>query len=735
MKYDRFMIAPFNSGLVTNAKPWLLPEEAFETADNIYVFEGQTRKRFGERPLYEGVNRNLQQYYTRLRIRIGQLNAAGVIPAPIVVPGRNIRPGQMVQVRNAAGATASFIAMPGGVFKPSNTLYTGTYGGASVTTLDLSAGAYANAPIYFFPTDPVMGFATYKIGNINNNPTYAFDRQFAYQRVANAWERLYNPGDDGIWTGDNNDYFWSYSWHGETDDVNLLFTTNNHDNIKYYNGTTGAWTNLLPTVNTNTAAQLLTAKIIIGFQGRLIALNTVETGGIRYVNRMRCTWGNQSPININSWDEYVPGRGFRYDAPTKEAIVTAGIIKNRLIVYFERSTYELVYTNNEVIPFMWQQLNSELGCQATFSQINFDDAMLAVGSTGIHSCNGSSVVRIDEKIRGEIGRIYGGQNAFPKTYGIRDLQTEMIYWSFVDANYITQYNNEYPNRILAYNYRNGSWSYFDDCITAFGYLATTTAETWDTITALWENYTATWDDDDIQSAPQRIIAGNQQGFTFIIENDLGKNALALQISEIDSVNYRITSYAHNINYGTYVYIQHCSGQTFFNNKIYQVSPLSVDTLQIVLHDGDIVPDVVYNGNGIMTLVSRPNMTTKEFNFYVKENRQMSIARTEILVDRSDGGELTVQCYPSYTSLDLVREGIAGNSNLGTQVLSLTPYDLSPMETYSRMLWRVLYLNTIGQSLQLAITLSDAQMIDTAKALNFFNINAIVLVARPFGLSM
>jgi hypothetical protein len=738
MKYDRFAIAPLNSGLVTNVKPWLAPEDAFVTANNAYIYEGVTRKRFGERPLYQGVATNLQQYSTRLMIYIGQLDATGVTAPPIDIPGANIRAGQMIGVVSLTGVVTTFIALAGGTFKAANPLYTGTYVGTTVT-LNLSP-AYANANVYFFPCDPVMGFATYKIGNINSNPTYAFDKQFAYQRVANHWERL----GDGLWTGDNNNYFWSYSWHGDFDNVDLLFTTNNHDGIKYYDGVAGTWTDLGgaglggPVVNSNTNTRLKTAKIIIGFQGRLVALNTLETTGAadsRFVNRMRCSWPNQSPINVNAWDEYVPGRGFRFDAPTKEAIVTAGIIKNRLIVYFEKSTYELVYTNNEVIPFMWQQINSELGCQATFSQINFDDAMLAIGATGIHSCNGSSVARIDEKIHGEIARIYGDQTAFNKTYGVRDLQTEMIYWSFVDANNITEYDNQYPNRILAYNYRNGSWSFFDDCVTAFGYFAQTTSLTWDTITAIWDDYTALWTDDDLQSAPQRIIAGNQQGFTFIIENDLGKNSLALQISEIDSVNYRITSYAHNINYGTYVLIEHCLGQTFFNDKIYQVYPLSRDVLQIVLHPDDVVPNVVYRGNGTMTLVSRPLIQTKEFNFYVKNNVQVAISRADILVNRSDGGELTVQCLPSYSNLDLVQEGSYTNSSLGTQVVSLTPYDLSPMETYSRMLWRNLYLNTVGQSLQLVVTLSDAQMRDRGKALNFFDVHAFVFQCRPVGYDM
>ena len=45
---DRFFIAPYdqNSGLQTNVKPWLIPDEAFSELNNAYVFRGRVRKRF-----------------------------------------------------------------------------------------------------------------------------------------------------------------------------------------------------------------------------------------------------------------------------------------------------------------------------------------------------------------------------------------------------------------------------------------------------------------------------------------------------------------------------------------------------------------------------------------------------------------------------------------------------------------------------------------------------------------
>ncbi len=38
--FDKFVIAPLNSGLTADAKPWLIPDDAFERLNNAYVFRG-----------------------------------------------------------------------------------------------------------------------------------------------------------------------------------------------------------------------------------------------------------------------------------------------------------------------------------------------------------------------------------------------------------------------------------------------------------------------------------------------------------------------------------------------------------------------------------------------------------------------------------------------------------------------------------------------------------------------
>jgi hypothetical protein len=74
---NRFFIAPYdeNSGQQNNIKPWLIPDNAFETLSNAYVFRGRVRKRFGSR-YFANDNDPLK---SRLRVNVGTADAAGLI--------------------------------------------------------------------------------------------------------------------------------------------------------------------------------------------------------------------------------------------------------------------------------------------------------------------------------------------------------------------------------------------------------------------------------------------------------------------------------------------------------------------------------------------------------------------------------------------------------------------------------------------------------------------------------
>ena len=453
--FDRFMIGPFDKGLQTDLKPSMIPDEAFSVMNNAYVFRGRVKKRFGSTLTGSGwVNADVAHLNSRLRINLGNTNGAGFLAGN--VPGAKFKVGQSFSV-----GTTIFTVITAGA----GVQMLRTDGSAEVATYNTANGAYsitiAASPaiaVFFYPTEPVMGLDQYESGTIYNEPTWAFDTQFAYYYTGNYWVQ----SGAGLWHGDNLDYFWATNWMGIKADKANLFVTNfqvtnynglvvaaTDDPIWTYDGTT--WTTLNPLFRLGGAGPtnyiVSTARIIVPFKNRLLLLNTVETDNTaapalnkHYHNRCRFSHNGSPFPAATAWLEPnqagADGAGW-VDAPTEEQIVSVGFIKDRLIVYFESSTWELAYTGNQILPFVWQKLNAELGSDAAFSSVPFDKVVLTIGNTGIHGCNGSNVERIDNPIPDEVFQIRDKNSGTARIAGIRDYFTEMVYWTFPAANEVT----------------------------------------------------------------------------------------------------------------------------------------------------------------------------------------------------------------------------------------------------------------------------------------------------------
>ena len=78
MAYDRFLIAPYNSGLRKDATTWLSPSDSFKRFDNVNVFRGKIKKRFGSDLTGTSLT-------SRTRYLIGSTDAAGSVT--ITIPG------------------------------------------------------------------------------------------------------------------------------------------------------------------------------------------------------------------------------------------------------------------------------------------------------------------------------------------------------------------------------------------------------------------------------------------------------------------------------------------------------------------------------------------------------------------------------------------------------------------------------------------------------------------------
>lgn len=827
MAFDRFLIAPYNTGLQRDVRPWLIPDDAFERLDNAYIFRGRVRKRFGSRFLNLTMPNNVQQLYSRLRISLGT-TASDPDTLNVLSGTPQIFLGQAFSVNDPMNGDFIFTVVAGGAGAP--TLSTGD---PSITaTIDTTVnpqtititGATVGSEVWYYPTNPVMGFATYERFLINDEPVYAFDRQFSYVRSAGGWTRA----GTAQWTGGNADFFWGSTWRGSQSNADLLFVSNytTDDPIRYWDNT--SWTDYTPVLNSD--FRLRSSRIIIPFKNRLLFLNTIENeegtmigttaagtgnftgtvagpyaiGGAFLVGtnvftittlvpgptamavsgfpasatnpdplatatfdagggpnnlvitgnnenpnqpifylpnlssantqlfRNRCRFTqNGSPLSGSAALDSVAGRGGFIDASTQEGITSAEFIKDRLIVFFERSTWELVYTGNEILPFRWQQINTELGAESTFSVVPFDKVVLGIGNVGIHACTGANVERIDQKIPDEVFNIHNENDGIVRVHGIRDYTTELVYWTFPSASAPTNNNPTFPQRVLVYNYTTGSWALNDDAITAFGYFQNTDDITWESLgSQLWQDTVDQWNSGYFQGAFRNIVAGNQEGYTFLIDPLSAVNEFALQITAISIVSTSIVELVvinHTLTEEDYIYINHAVGLTGLNDAIWRVFEItSANTFTI---EADNITGG-YLGGGVISRVSRINILTKQYNFYAKQGRQAYIPKVNFLVDRTAHGQVTIDYYPSSTALPMITAGQATGSILGTNVLNTSPYALYPLEQLQDRLWHTVYFQTDGQVIQFNIYISDSQMINNDIRESDFEMHAMLIYATP-----
>ena len=739
MAYDRYLIAPYQNGLRKDLTTWLTPQDSFKRFDNVNILRGKIKKRFGEK-LVGGTKLTSRTRYALtggagVGITDGAGAATGTVPGAIFEVGQVFSIGDEIFTVKETGTPADML----------------TTGAATTATFDTTSGAYvfagaaATTQIYWYPAQPIMGITHYELGPVNEHTTYVMDTQFIYKFDGTYWSK--DTTFTGPFHGDNKQFFWFANYVGAAAGDIALFTTNfnatigapgaGDDTMYFYNGTT--WADFSAYTKFNSASDIVqTAKIIIAWKNRLLLLNVIEkdlTGptNAAYVNRVRYSH-NGSPLSNNAWLQRREaigadkGDGGGYiDLPLEQEIVSAAVIKDRLIVYCERSTWELAYTGNAGLPFIWRSLDTNVGSECSHSTVNFENEAVTVGTSGIYACNGSDVMRIDNQIPEEVFSFLKTSDGTSRVHGVRDYYNGLAYWTILEFE--AQNTHTFPNKLLVFNYNDHSWSFYDDTITTFGYFEQSTDQTW-ADPGTWDTADS-WGSYYQQGNSRFILAGNHQGFLFVINNDYPQNAPVMTIANFaiagDAKSAVLRIPDHNLSDGEFIKLED-DNVTFESDGIFKIERADADSFEIV----DQAFAGTYEGDGSIQRVSKITIQSNDWNPYIKTGEDVFLARMDFCVKNTQDCNMTVTYDVDTLGWDFVDQGITSGSNLGTNVLELHAYDGLTIETFKDTLWRTIYFQASGNFVNITISMTDEQMLEPDNSLSPFELQGMILYTEKKG---
>lgn len=684
---------------------------------------------------------------------------SGAGAAAGVVPGVDFAIGQMFSI-----GSQLYTVWQNGALKTT---------GAGAGTYNLTTGAYSitgapiSTPVYFYPAQPVMGFVDYENGGDEFDLTIAFDTQFSYLYNTGTigWERIAAEANAGAatWSGSNSQFFWGTSYNGINAFDYDVYVINYHETEKMRVLSTVAavptWDYFYPQIQdiatggTPTLTIFLqSARMIIPFKNRLLVFGTWENespDGMAFTLRQypfRMRWSAEaSPLATDAWRQDIPGQGSGLDNELNEAFTSVRFVKDRLIVFCETATFEVAYQDNQLRPFQLRQINNEYGAESTFSVVGFDRYALAIGDVGVMACTGANVERIDSNIPDEVFKIHQINGGIERVYGIRDYFTEMAYWTFPDETATSVF--PYPKKILVYNYATNTWAFNDDSFTAFGYFQPTTGVTWDSTEITWDD-DVSWDSGSNKAQFRNVIAGNQEGWTMLIDRDDTTNSPALQITNLTISNLftvTITAVDYNMNVGDYIYLSGITGTgnlTDLNGTIQAIftqdaSDANTFTFVALQSDGFTPINLAgtYSGGGMITRVSRLQIATKAFNFYATKGYNASINQVNFLVEATTGGKILADWFISNSLVNMVAASskpFGTGCLLGTSVLETSPYVRERFEATQAQLWHQVYINAQGEYIAIGLYFDDLLMRSESVRIADFKLYAMLFLASRAG---
>lgn len=784
--YSPLKIVGNSVGLVEEREEFILPDDAYPVLQNSYVWRERIKRKKG----FQLLGRLQRSVNVNVTLSGGSVNLVSSIPLQSTA---TIVMGSISLVGGSDGTTYTDPAKNGTLTATGGT---GTGGSINYTTgvisINSGGGETLTGTIEYYPNLPVMGIRIRELQNSANDQTIFFDQVYAYKfnGGTNAFQEFL-PGT--TWNAHGGDYkasdfFWSTNyWVSSnppfsTTNRKLFWVTNNTgefgataDPPRITDGTT--WVPFFPsTWSQIDATNFLTNWLsMLPFRGRMVVFNTWEgttaASSINYSNRIRwATIGNPfipysaGPPATGSWRDDIRGQGGFLDIPTSEDIIAVGFVRDNLVIYCERSTWQLRYTGRSIAPFQIEKVNSELGAEGPFSAVQFDTSLVGIGDKGIVECDSYKSQRIDIKIPDFVFDFNSLNDGVFRVHGIRDFPNRLAYWTVplapVYSGQIPSSEYVFPNQRLVYNYENDSWALFDDSLTTLGNYQAQSSRTWINTPIPWIECEFSW----IQQ-PQAfplIVGGNQQGFVEIlnqlttndsslfIENIVGNAVIGPPITGTATV---ITSPNHNLNSFAVIKIIGIPVGTHYDNLndgVFGIDVIDKDSFGLYTYDSASmeftepqldVPTGSYIGGGLIKVRDNFSIRSKKFNF-LDEGQNIQLGYIDILMlasGSSNPGAISLNIYLDYNdnlSSNKLPQNQIDNGNEppepDTFFNTVIPTTSSSLNNVGgTKFWQRVYCPTRSNFLTIEYTLSNAQMAGQEQEIDV-QIDAQVLWLRRAG---
>ncbi len=786
--YEPLKITGMTTGLVQERENFLLPNGAYPILQNAYVWREKIIRKSG----FQLLGRLQRSVSGALGSTDGSGNLSVNLKTLFTLESSaQITPGKVVVT--VGGVTYTDDGTGQLVRNPDPLTGNGfvNYRTTALSIVGAPISTAATIVFTYYPCLPVMGIRIQEQQNSTFDQTVVFDTTYAYiYDTTIPGYKEFIPGT--TWNAGGSDFtsidfFWSTNYWVSgtanspfgTDNKKLFWVTNNSghagvlaDPPRITDGTT--WEDFFPsTWSQIDATEFLTNWLCnLPYRGRMVVFNTWEgpdaANSLNHSNRIRwSTIGNPFIAYANavvgppyvaakgSWRDDIRGQGGFLDIPTSEDIVSIGFVRDNLVIYCERSTWQLRYTGQSIAPFAIERVNSELGTESTFSAVQFDTSLVGIGDKGIVECDSYKSNRIDIKIPNFVYQFNNYNNGPSRVQGIRNFPSRLAYWTvplagFYDASFTPTTQWVFPNTRLVYNYENDSWALFTDSLTALGSYQEQSSITWINTFEPWVNCNFSWISQPIED-PQ-ILGGNQQGFVEILDN-VTTNDVSLYISNIvgnTTTATVITSPNHNMLTGFVIGISGIpalpGGYSSLNGGIFGIEVLSNDTFSLHLYNplddsfsiDQLDATGIYAGGGLINIRENFIIRSKKFNF-LDEGMNIQMGYLDLLMEGTQDGAISLNMYldyddnnPSNKFPNNVINNVTAPGSPDTFFNSIIPTSqASTSNIGGSKFWQRAYCATRASFLTLEYTLSNAQMVGVEQTQGVI-IDAQILWIRKAG---